>query len=367
MLAGNRLQDVQMAKEEAKIARKREQYEQRRQRILNAKVRTMGLDVQTLDQQVAEKQRLKAQEKETDKFERIQAMEIERILAEADEEERRMKAFQMAQIKQSWETTLSQQRAQDKVLDDRTDFDHANCGPAAALRFAGEDPYRADRIREQKEQMRRWVQEQLAEKAQLRHLQKQEDMSYAEMIKAIDEIRYQTELEEKRLRQYIIDTVKEENLKLSAVQREHNRTYNRAMEEPGAPLATTLNLHDEDKAAAFDANGRIIRRDMFKGFTVEQQKRLLAENQFLAENRRLAKIEDQQKEYDWAVQQILALRAMEQAEHEEQQVREAMNRERLDFLSTQIEMQKRDREEWNKTKYGGIEGGYFEGFGKSHR
>ena len=59
-----------MAKEEAKIARKREQYEQRRQRILNAKVRTMGLDVQTLDQQVAEKQRLKAQEKETDKFER---------------------------------------------------------------------------------------------------------------------------------------------------------------------------------------------------------------------------------------------------------------------------------------------------------
>lgn len=216
-----------MAKEEAKIARKRELFEQRRQRILNAKTRIMGLDVQTLDQQVLEKQRLKAQEKETEKFERmllvylsfrfsyvligIQAMEIERILAEADEEERQMKAFQMTQIKQSWEDTLSQQKAQDKVLDDRIDFDYDGCGPAAALRFAGEDTYRSERTRAQKEQMRRWVQEQLAEKAQLRHLQKQEDMTYAEMIKAIDEIRLQTELEEKKLRQYINDTVKEQN------------------------------------------------------------------------------------------------------------------------------------------------------------
>lgn len=59
-----------MAKEEAKIARKREMFEQRRLRILNAKARTMGLDVQTLDQQVAERQRQKLAEKDADKYDR---------------------------------------------------------------------------------------------------------------------------------------------------------------------------------------------------------------------------------------------------------------------------------------------------------
>eukprot|EP00599_Poterioochromonas_sp_BG-1_P000339 CAMPEP_0173149274 /NCGR_PEP_ID=MMETSP1105-20130129/10229_1 /TAXON_ID=2985 /ORGANISM="Ochromonas sp., Strain BG-1" /LENGTH=327 /DNA_ID=CAMNT_0014064111 /DNA_START=213 /DNA_END=1196 /DNA_ORIENTATION=- len=327
----------------------------------------MGLDVQTLDHQVAEKQRMKQSEKETDKFERLQAIEIERILAEADEEEKQMKKFQMDQIKQSWELTLTQQKAQNKVLDDRIDFDENNCGPAAALRFAGEDTFRADRHRQQKDQMRRWIQEQVAEKAQLRHLQKREEMNYADMIKAIDEIRLQTEEEEKRLRKYIDDSVKEQNRDLATMQRERNKTYNRAIEDPGVPLATTLYLHDEDKTQAYDANGRIIRRDMFKGFTDEQRKRLLYDNQFVAEQKRLERLQDKQKEYDWAVQQVLALRAMEEAEYEEKQLRETMNQDRLQFLSSQMESQRKERDEWNKTKFGTIEGGFFEGFGKSHR
>lgn len=44
-----------------------------------------------------------------------------------------------------------------------------------------------------------------------------------------------------------------------------------------------------------------------------------------------------------------------------------MNQERLQFLTGQIEEQKRDRNEWNKTKFGSIETGFFEGFGRSHR
>jgi hypothetical protein len=58
-----------MAKEDAKLAHKRQMFEERRLRIINAKARTMGLDVQTLDHQVAEKQKLKSQEKEANAFE----------------------------------------------------------------------------------------------------------------------------------------------------------------------------------------------------------------------------------------------------------------------------------------------------------
>jgi hypothetical protein len=48
-------------------------------------------------------------------------------------------------------------------------------------------------------------------------------------------------------------------------------------------------------------------------------------------------------------------------------MRENNNQERLQFLSTQIQDQNRARDEWNRTKYGSIDGGFFDGFGKSHR
>jgi hypothetical protein len=301
-----------MAKEEAKIARKREIYDQRRVRILNAKARTMGLDVQTLDQQVAERARAKQQDKDADKFERLQSMEIERILAEADEEERQMKRFQMQQIKESWAQTLSQQKDQQDDLDARVDFNHEQCGPAAALKFSGEDTNRQERIRLQREQMRRWVQEQLAEKTHFRHLMKREEMTYAEMIKAIDEIRLQAEEEEKQLRKYLNDSVRTQNQDLAVVQRDRNRIFNVAQPENGRPVATTLDLHAEDKTAAFDDRGRIHRRDMFKGFTQEQNKRIIFDNQNIVEQKRLDSLQNKQKEYEWAMQQVLALRVMEQ-------------------------------------------------------
>lgn len=57
MLGGNNAQDDVLAKEAAKIAYKRQQNEQRRLRIHNAKQRTIGLDIEGLNAQVAEKQR----------------------------------------------------------------------------------------------------------------------------------------------------------------------------------------------------------------------------------------------------------------------------------------------------------------------
>jgi hypothetical protein len=141
-------------------------------------------------------------------------MEIERFLAAADDEERQMKAFQMEQIKKSWEETRESRKQQETKRDQMTDFDYDNCGASSALKFVGEDGARRERIRLQKEQMRRWIQEQVAEKAALRHLQKQEDMTYAEMIKAIDEIRANTEKEEVELRKYIQKSVHEQNMEV---------------------------------------------------------------------------------------------------------------------------------------------------------
>jgi hypothetical protein len=70
MFSGGNAQDDVLAKEAAKIAYKRKQNEERRQRIHNAKQRTIGLDIPALDAQVAEKQRSHQKDKDILNFER---------------------------------------------------------------------------------------------------------------------------------------------------------------------------------------------------------------------------------------------------------------------------------------------------------
>lgn len=362
MLNTNKLQDDVMAREEARIKSKREANEQRRVRYLNAKVRLIGLDVQTLDQQVAEKQRMRQTEKDADRFERTQAMEIERILAQSMDEERRMKEFQITQVRNDWNRAIDEKRVQDAVPRG-PDFDNANCGPASALKFFGEDNSRGDRLKQQKDQMRKWIQEQVAEKAQLKHLQYQDDMSFADMLKAIDEIRANAEREEKDLRQYIEYSNKDYNKELAVIQRERNRTLNKVMGD----VPTSLDLFNEDKCTAMDEFGRIIRRDMFKGFTEEQKRKIMLDNIDILKRKSDEREADRMQEYDWAVHQVMTLRAMEQAEFEEKAMRDARDNDRYDQLKQQIDEQRKNRNEWNKTKYGSINGGFFDGFGQSCR
>lgn len=92
-------------------------------------------------------------------------MEIERYLAAAMEEENQMRRYQVDQMKLSWEENKRlKQQMQEEEKKNTIDFDHANCGASSALKFSGEDTNRTQRIQQQKDQMRRWIQEQIAEK-----------------------------------------------------------------------------------------------------------------------------------------------------------------------------------------------------------
>lgn len=62
-------QDIALTKDELRIQSKREANEQRRKRFLDARTRLIGLDVEGLNQQVAEKQRIKDEEKTEAKLE----------------------------------------------------------------------------------------------------------------------------------------------------------------------------------------------------------------------------------------------------------------------------------------------------------
>lgn len=160
-----------------------------------------------------------------------------------------MREFQMQQMKQSWEDAKQHQKDL-AAMPGPMDFDVKNCGPAAALKFSGEDESRYDRSKRQKDQMRKWIQEQVAEKATLRHLQREEDMSFAEMLRAIDEIREATEREEAELRRYLQEQVKENNRALAREQADRRKHWNNMhFDEQGGPVGTSLPAFEEDKVS----------------------------------------------------------------------------------------------------------------------
>ncbi len=76
---------------------------------------------------------------------------------------------------------------------------------------------------------------------------------------------------------------------------------------------------------------------------------------------------EKMQEYEWAVHQIMTLRAMEQAEFEEKSMKDIQDRDRYSQLRQQIDEQRKNRSEWDKTKYGEIGSGFYSGFGQSCR
>lgn len=69
-------------------------------------------------------------------------------------------------------------------------------------------------------------------------------------------------------------------MQLAAGQKDRKEKWgNQRSDADNNPIATSLDAFDEDRGAAMDENGRIIRVDMFKGFTADQQRRLLQDNE----------------------------------------------------------------------------------------
>lgn len=69
-LGYNDFQEEALAKDEAKLRHKREQNEIRRIRFHNARLRTIGIDVEALDAQVEEKRRQKNDREEMNRMDR---------------------------------------------------------------------------------------------------------------------------------------------------------------------------------------------------------------------------------------------------------------------------------------------------------
>lgn len=160
--------------EAAKIANKRLQERQRRDRILDTKSRIFGLDTEALNSQVEEKRRQRyaeqRQEQEFSEMERKRAEEAEQFDREESEMRRKMDEEtnlfrKTSQLKESTrEFDLNDKDALKKSKPPRITDNDPWLSVSGAQKFAGEDLAHAERLKAQKEEQKMWLQRQMEEK-----------------------------------------------------------------------------------------------------------------------------------------------------------------------------------------------------------
>jgi hypothetical protein len=204
-------------------------------------------------------------------------LEVQNILDDFAEEDKRLRSTQKQELVNSWRTTIQEKKSQ--VLPPEEN----SLSNETIMRFTGEDEDHDLRVKAQQEQMKRWVQEQIDVKSSQRLEEKYQEDKYAEMVKAIAEIREVAEREEVEMRQYLNASIRDENLELAKYQREQRDRENKTWKDKELVQATTLKVAEED---GIDEEGRILRRDFFRGYTVAQRQRILEENEILIQQKR---------------------------------------------------------------------------------
>ncbi len=359
--------DAQLMKEEARIRMKRMQNNERRDRFLNARKRIIGVDVDALNAQVAEKVQAASDAFDENRLERIKHLEIDRILEEAKQEELAMRAYQQVELKNSWEQAITQRQALKAIPEPY--LDPQLSGVSAAQRFAGSDPSQGERLRAQKAQMRKWVQEQMQEKAEAKEVLNRANDSYAQMLKAVEQIRDAADKEETEMKKYLQQSVKESNQNLIKVkhrlEQEKDAAWNQLSREQKA-AAASINFR-ENEEISMDEFGRITRRDAFRGYTEAQRRRIIQENEAQLARKRAEANADSDAADIWLKQQQLQMQAMEQAHYAEQQMRESETKLNLEVLKQQIALQQQRRANGKVNRFGTISSGFFDQFGNDCR
>lgn len=361
-----------LEREQREIERRRQRLEDRKHRILNAKNRIIGVDTQALEQQMKERQLREKEEKERLILSDVQRVEYDQIATQLEQERVRLKKIEALQLAQ-----LQKQQEEERKVIEATKIAQEQVLEAAHLiaplmKFAGEDPYKNDREKLQKQQQAEWIVEhvlaQQRKQEQELSLKQKEDLEILERNRMADEIERQVRLQKK----YIDLQTKEQNVRLIEQKKAMVSKYD---EEEADLVRKELEYLSTNKFMT-EARDTMFRTDNpnrllsyhFKGFSTAQKTAILEEQQRQAEESRLkAQLEKEQ--------QRVAEKQTEEARREALRMERLVQNRKLQDdsrLRTEQMVQKQEkdvREQYmNKVVYTNpVSESYFQQFGTSAR
>jgi hypothetical protein len=199
-------------RDEARLKMRAEANFERNLRYKDSRLRTIGLPTQALAQQVAEKKFAKQKEVEEGKAERSRNAEIDVILEKVATDEEALRRQKAAQMRAEWNAQIQEKEFLRKQGRQSEIDSFQNDTP---MEFAGDDPLHDERVTQQRDQIRRWTDEDLEEREWRRQRERDEDMAQAQLNLTIDEMRLQQQVEEDRLKKEVTRKILSENTEVN--------------------------------------------------------------------------------------------------------------------------------------------------------
>ncbi|XP_053149841.1 RIB43A-like with coiled-coils protein 1 [Hemicordylus capensis] len=336
---------------------RRNREKQRQSRIFNARYRTMGVDVEGLKSQVAERKLHENAEKRRDEAFDADRMQCDKIAQMLEEEERQRKKRLNQATVEFWEQEQQPSTRREWDIQDseairkgqpaRVSDDDPRCGPSSMQRFAGEDLNAPARHKLQKEQNKRSLEEQRAERqkdlADHKYADTLDDKKRIELdLRALELARLEEECRKAKAaavadfnRAQAAEVAQQQRL---AEQREQDDNYTEIYNHLTGDILT----ENPDVAKSLLGEHRLIPY-CWKGMSPEElaaMYKMQAEQ--CKENQRLRQ-EERQRDAEWEQQQQLADRAAMEMEAQEQDFRlqlrkslDAYNRELADAQKSHL-------------------------------
>jgi len=348
-----------LERERLEIERRRQREADRIPRILHAKTRLYGVDTMALEQQVKEKQERERLDVERNFYHDDVAVLHARAISE-QEAQRQMDERKAAE-EMNFFRKLQEQEKRRKHMIEESAAGNLYDTDTLFLKFQGEDPKHAARVKAQQQQQQDWLAAQIYDLSSKEGRSRQEDADYDAYQQEILELKRNQEEEAARVRRRLQEETVEFNKQLAQQQmskRAREAQLSQALDD--MELSNQMNSNFLNEGAKSGG--------AFKGFSSSQRQRILDEQhqqmQEAAEARQRQVLEA--RAYDQQQEDIR--RAMVKADRQ-QQAYKTQTLKNLQMERTMQAKEKTMRYDYldNVVYTGEITEDFFNKFGKSCR
>ncbi|XP_002735247.1 RIB43A-like with coiled-coils protein 2 [Saccoglossus kowalevskii] len=331
-------------KEAAAIERRRDLEIQRQNRIFNAKVRTIGVDLKALEEQTKDRQIQEGREKmREDAFaaDMVRNDKIAELLTRRQEQDIRnlnmalndfRKMQQQPESRREWDLNDPDAKLKDKPA--RVSDDDPRCGTSGLQKFDGEDLNNKARQKLMQEQLREWSKKQAQEKKAAEARQKEADRLYELKARELDQRALELAKAEEECRRNINLATKDYNKALADERSEKERL---AKEQELDDNFTEISNHiygdvlTENPDVAQSAFGphRVI-TDRWKGMSPEDLEEIRRIQELQRQERKRLEDDKKSRDAEWEKQRLADARAGELMERQQDRMRKELDKQQVE-------------------------------------
>ncbi|XP_071816243.1 RIB43A-like with coiled-coils protein 2 [Apostichopus japonicus] len=369
-------------KEAAAIERRRNLELERQSRIFNAKVRTVGIDQQALNEQVKIRKNQEQQERERDEAfanDMVRTDKIAELLQRRQEQDIRnlnkalvdfRDVHQQPESRREWDLNDPDAKLKDKPA--RVSDDDPRCGLASLQRFDGEDLNDEARKNLMQGQMREWTRKQAQEKKLAQKRQEEADRIYDLHRREMDQRACDLAKAEEECRRAINEATRDYNKALDDEQKEKKRLSNEEeLDNNFTEIANLINgdmlTENPDVASSAFGPHRVI-TDRWKGMSPEQIEEIRRIQDLQRQEKKQLMEEEEQRNKEWDKQRLADARVATLMEREQERMRKALEKEQAESNARLSADQKAHMEYMDKEVYTNPPtASYFQQFNTSSR